>query len=168
MSKYLLSVILSSISIGLCDILVPKHNGIDKLVKFIGMLIILIVSITPVMETIAEIDEGVFEGIKNNLSVKQESYLDEYNGILEEYLKNYSLDEIQEYIKEILKEKYSIPGGECTVQIDTVQLDSELSITNIRILLSGNSIFKNPYKIESDISSIFNSECQVLINAMGG
>ena len=168
MSKYLLSVILSSISIGLCDILVPKHNGIDKLVKFIGMLIILIVSITPVMETIVEIDEGVFEGIKNNLSVKQESYLDEYNGILEEYLKNYSLDEIQEYIKEILKEKYSIPGGECTVQIDTEQLDSELSITNIRILLSGNSIFKNPYKIESDISSIFNSECQVLINAMGG
>lgn len=168
MSKYLLSVILSSISIGLCDILVPKHNGIDKLVKFIGMLIILIVSITPVMETIAEIDEGVFEGIKNNLSVKQESYLDEYNGILEEYLKNYSLDEIQEYIKEILKEKYSIPSGECTVQIDTEQLDSELSITNIRILLSGNSIFKNPYKIESDISSIFNSECQVLINAMGG
>ena len=168
MSKYLLSVILSSISIGLCDILVPKHNGIDKLVKFIGMLIILIVSITPVMETIAEIDEGVFEGIKNNLSVKQESYLDEYNGILEEYLKNYSLDEIQEYIKEILKEKYSIPGGECTVQIDTEQLDSEVSITNIRILLSGNSIFKNPYKIESDISSIFNSECQVLINAMGG
>ena len=168
MSKYLLSVILSSISIGLCDILVPKHNGIDKLVKFIGMLIILIVSITPVMETIAEIDEGVFEGIKNNLSVKQESYLDEYNGILEEYLKNYSLDEIQEYIKEILKEKYSIPGGECTVQIDTEQLDSEVSITNIRILLSGNSIFKNPYKIESDISSIFNSECQVLINSMGG
>ena len=168
MSKYLLSVILSSISIGLCDILVPKHNGIDKLVKFIGMLIILIVSITPVMETIAEIDEGVFEGIKNNLSVQKESYLDEYNGILEEYLKNYSLDEIQEYIKEILKEKYSIPGGECTVQIDTEQLDSELSITNIRILLSGNSIFKNPYKIESDISSIFNSECQVLINAMGG
>ena len=168
MSKYLLSVILSSISIGLCDILVPKHNGIDKLVKFIGMLIILIVSITPVMETIAEIDEGLFEGIKNNLSVNQESYLDEYNGILEEYLKNYSLDKIEEYIKEILKEKYSILSDECTVRIDTEQLDSELSITNIRILLSGNSIFKNPYKIESDISSIFNSECQVLINAMGG
>lgn len=168
MSKYLLSVILTSISIGLCDILVPKHNGIDKLVKFIGMLIILIVSITPVTETIAEIDEGVFEGIKNNLSVKQESYLDEYNGILEEYLKNYSLDKIQEYIKEILKEKYSIPSDECTVQINTEQLDGELSIANIRILLSGNSIFKNPYKIESDISSIFNSECQVLINTIGG
>ena len=49
MSKYLLSVILSSISIGLCDILVPKHNGIDKLVKFIGMLIILIVSIVVIL-----------------------------------------------------------------------------------------------------------------------
>lgn len=168
MNKYLLSVILSSISIGLCDILVPKHNGIDRLVKFIEMLIILIVSVNPVMEAIGEIDQGILDGIKNDLAVKDESYLDEYNSIFEQYLNDYSIDEIQEYIKKILEQKYSIPGEECRIQIDTEQLESQLTITNIRILLSGTSIFKNPYKIESEIESIFSCECQVLIDTVGG
>jgi hypothetical protein len=168
MNKYLLSVILSSISIGLCDILVPKHNGIDRLVKFIGMLIILIVSVNPVMEVIGKIDQGILDGIKNDLTVKDESYLDEYNSIFEQYLNDHSIDEIQEYIKKILEQKYSIPSEECRIQIDTAQLESELTITNIRILLSGTSIFKNPYKIEIEIESIFSCECQVLIDTVGG
>lgn len=168
MNKYLLSVILSSISIGLCDILVPKHNGIDRLVKFIGMLIILIVSVNPVMEAIGEIDQGILDGIKNDLTVKDESYLDEYNSIFEQYLNDYSIDEIQEYIKKILEQKYSIPSEECRIQIDTEQLESQLTITNVRVLLSGTSIFKNPYKIESEIESIFSCECQVLIDTVGG
>lgn len=163
MKNYLLSVIICSISIGLCDAFVPKHNGMDRIVKLIGMLIILSVVVSPIIEFVRGFDDGILDSIKEDLIPSDDEYLKEYNLILQEYLNNYSLNEAEQTIKEILKDKYDIKEEECEIIISTDVNNETILLSNIQILLSGEAIFKNPYIIEDYIGKTFNTECQVLI-----
>ena len=168
MKSYLVSVILTSISIGLCEILVPKHNGIEKMVKFIGMLIVLTVIITPVANVITNLDDKMFDDLKEELMRPSEDELNDYNSLLKDYLNNYSIDAIKDKTKEVLSEQFGIPYDECDIKIHTISANDRLSIKGIKILLRGNSIFKNPYNIEDYIGNLFQTKCEVLIDVKGG
>lgn len=167
MDKYLVSVILVSISVGLCDVLLPEHNDIERLVKFIGVLVILVVIVSPIGKLIQSFDEKILYDIKENIIGLQDDIINDYNERLNQYLNEYSIDLVEQEIKIALEERYNIPNDECSVTVKTMFEDEQMGILNIQILLSGASIFKNPYDIEKYISDLWNVECEVLIKAKG-
>ena len=164
MKNYLLSVILTSIFIGICDVLTPKHSSIDRFVRFIGMLIIFSIIISPVVNFIRNFDDNILDSIKDNLIPSDEDSKN-YDNILKEYLENLCLDDLEKEIKKLLYDNFNIKEEECDVLISTELCDDMIFVSNIKILLSGAAIFKNPYTIEEYISKSLNTECQVLIKA---
>lgn len=162
MNKYLISIIVISIAMGLCEIITPKYNGIDKYFKFISMLIILAVIISPIAKAIEELDNDFFEHLKEEISNIDKNESD-YDKILNDYLLKYSVDEAKQYIKDMLNETFGISNDECEIKIYTNDQGNKMTVSKIQILLKGNAVFNNPYKIEEQISELYNASCEVLI-----
>ena len=163
MNKYLLTIIITSISIGLCNIIVLKQGGLDKGVKFIGMLIIFATILSPIIDGIKNINDETFDLVKNSLSFDFEKEKDEYEFILGDYLSDYSCDLVKDYIKNELNIKFNVASEECEVDLSIVNEEENKKISHVQILLSGTAIFKNPYDIEQFVSSLIGAECSVYI-----
>lgn len=163
MKNYLLTIILVSICIGLADIISPSEKGINKYTKAIGVLIILCVIISPISKVIKNIDESFFDKLRDDLSINDDDTQNKYEDILISYLNNFSISEINAQIKNILNQEFTIPNEECEVIIISDQAGEKLSISKIQILLSGKSVFKNPYEIENYFSNLLKCDCIVLI-----
>lgn len=163
MKNYLISIIIASMAMGLCDIITPRHAGIEKCVKFVCGLIILSAIISPISNTISEIDDGLIDNLREQMDNFNKSESD-YNDILKKYLADHSIADAKEHIKEILTKEFDIPNDECEINIYTDIINENISVSSIRILLCGASVFKNPYDIEEYVSSLYKTECQVLIN----
>ena len=163
MKNYLLTIILVSICIGLADVISPLENGINKYTKTIGVLIILCVIISPISKVIQNIDENFFDKIRDDLSINDNDTQNKYEDIFINYLNNFSISEINTQIKNILNQQFTIPNEECEVIIISEEAGEKLSISKIQILISGKSVFKNPYQIENYFSNLLKCECIVLI-----
>ena len=98
----------------------------------------------------------------NALSVELEAC---YAELLNGYLTEYSTEQFKFGIKEILLNNYGIPEEECEILIDTKIDSGQLRVDKMQILLSGRSIFKNPYDIEHYITELVGCECCVLIKS---
>lgn len=163
MNNYLLTIILVSICIGILDIIAPNNEGISKYTKTIGLLIILCVLIAPINDAVKTIDDGFLNKIKDEILLDTESMDKEYENILNNYLNEHSIMELQNQIKEILNNNFDIPSDECEIKVITQHSEDALHLNEIKIILSGKSIFKNPYSIEEHFHKLFKCNCTVVI-----
>ena len=163
MDNYLLTIVLVSIGIGLCDLLSNELAGVGRYIKIIGSLIILIAIISPIITLIDDLNNDFLTNFKDSLDINNSDINSKYNEILNGYIINYSIEEVKQYVYEELQVKFSIPQNESEINIITSNLSGQAKIDHLQILLSGASIFKNPYTIEDYFKSLFNCECDVLI-----
>ena len=162
MKNYLVMIIITSICVGIYNIISPQFHGIEKYSKMIGMLVVVCVMVSPLKMLLNSFDKNGFENIKDSILDTDNISKDEYNEIFKDYLNRFSIDEIKQEIKEILYENYEIPAQECEISVFT-KFDEKLQLSSIQILLSGKSIFKNPYVIEEHFKELLGCTCQVLI-----
>lgn len=162
MKNYLVMIIITSICVGIYNIISPQFHGIEKYSKMIGMLVVVCVMISPLKMLLNSFDKNGFENIQNSILGSEQTNKEEYDEIFNDYLNRFSIDEIKQEIKEILYENYEIPAQECEISVFT-KFDEKLQLTSIQILLSGKSIFKNPYVIEEHFKELLGCTCQVLI-----
>ena len=162
MKNYLIMIIITSICVGIYNIISPQFHGIEKYSKMIGMLVVVCVMISPLNMLLNSFDKNGFENIQNSILGSEQTNKEEYDEIFNDYLNRFSIDEIKQEIKEILYENYEIPAQECEISVFT-KFDEKLQLSSIQILLSGKSIFKNPYVIEEHFKELLGCTCQVLI-----
>lgn len=165
MKSYLLTIILVSVAMGICEIITPIFKGIEKYVKTISLLIILCAIITPLSQLVTNIDEAIFDDIKNDLIIDEDELKDNYNTLLNDYLHNYSIDELIDELKYILDREFKISAEECEIELSTEVVDGKLKVAYCKILLSGKSIFQNPYTIEEYVNQLLDCRCEVLIKS---
>ncbi len=164
MNEYVITVLITSISIGIYNILAPKHKGLNNGLKMLGMLILLLVIISPLFDALASFDSDFFDDLKDDL-ISDEEIKNEYNDLLIKYLQENSVDELSTYIEEILNKEFDIPEEESEINVVTEINNDKISLSKIQILLSGKSIFKNPYTIENYFADLLKCECNVLIKS---
>ena len=162
MKNYLIMIIITSICVGIYNIISPQFHGIEKYSKMIGMLVVVCVMVSPLKMLLNSFDKNGFENIQNSILGSEQTNKEEYDEIFNDYLNRFSIDEIKQEIKEILYENYEIPAQECEISVFT-KFDEKLQLSSIQILLSGKSIFKNPYVIEEHFKELLGCTCQVLI-----
>ena len=162
MKNYLIMIIITSICVGIYNIISPQFHGIEKYSKMIGMLVVVCVMISPLKMLLNSFDKNGFENIQNSILGSEQTNKEEYDEIFNDYLNRFSIDEIKQEIKDILYENYEIPAQECEISVFT-KFDEKLQLSSIQILLSGKSIFKNPYVIEEHFKELLGCTCQVLI-----
>ncbi len=163
MKSYLITVITVSICIGIYNIISPSFGGIEKYSKMIGMLIVLCVIISPVKDLLNILDQNGLDSIKDSLINSDDSIQDKYGDIFNEYLASFSIEEIKREIKELLLKEFDIPDNECEITVFSDQKDGNMMLSKVQILLSGKSIFKNPYTIEEYFEKLLKCTCEVLI-----
>ncbi len=164
MKQYLLNIILVAISMGICEIIAPNIKNIDKYIKMVGLLIVLCVIVSPITDLINWIDDDLLDNLKEQLIDSGDGSLGEYDEILNEYLYNFSMAEFKDKIKEIMNKEFGVPNEESEVNVFTDIESEEIRVLKIQILLSGKSIFKNPYDIENYFAELLGCECVVLIS----
>ena len=166
MNNYVITVLITSISIGVYNILAPKNKGLNNGLKMIGTLILLLVIISPIFDVLASFDGNFFDDLKNDL-ISDEEIKNEYNDLLIKYLQENSVEELSLQLKEILNKEFDIPIDESEISVITEINNDKIKLSKIQILLSGKSIFKNPYTIEKYFVSLLQCECRVLIKDRG-
>ena len=163
MKSYLITVITVSICIGIYNIISPAFGSIAKYNKMIGMLIVLCVIISPLQNIMNFFTDDGLSNIKENIIDGAEEKNSKYDEIFNDYLSYFSIEEVKGAIGDILLEEFDVPKDECDVSITTENTDGKLKISHLQILLSGKSIFKNPYEIEEYFGDLLNCNCNVLI-----
>lgn len=163
MNNYFLTIILVSICIGIIDIISPDNNGLSKYTQTIGLLIILCVILSPIGKMLKSMDDNFLNQIKDNILMDDEDTKNKYEHLLHEYLSNHSLKELENQIKEILDSKFEIPNDECDIKVIAGYVEDTFILNEIKIILSGKSIFKNPYSIEEYFSELLGCKCTVVI-----
>lgn len=163
MKNYLMTVITVSLCVGVYNVISPGFKGIEKYSKMIGMLVVLCVIISPIKSIMNTFDDEWLENVKDGLANNDYNGSGEYDEIFRNYLTTYSIDELKNEIGDLLLEKFEIPGDECEITVTTENKNDNLAVGKVQILLSGKSIFKNPYSIEEYFANLLNCDCQVLI-----
>ena len=163
MKDYLVSIIWVSVIVGLAEIISPHISGTQKYIKMIGALCVLCVVAAPLLN-IGNLSEDFSEDLKNNLLEDQnaDSY-ERYQELLNNYLNGYSANALKEEIQSLLKDNFDIPTEESEIKLFTEKKEEAISLQKVQIILSGKSIFKNPYNIENYIGNLLNCTCEVLI-----
>lgn len=163
MKEKLLSIVFISIAMGICELVIPKYSGIEKYIRILGSLCIVCIIATSFVNAINNIDKNFFDELKEELIDFEDMNNDEYEAILQNYLNEFSESELKSKIKEILKEIFDIENDESEIVVFTNVSKDGLELKKIQILLSGKSIFKNPYTIEDYFNKLLSCECEVLI-----
>ena len=165
MKEFLHSIIIVAITISLFNQLLPIGRGFEKYARFVGMLVLATLILSPVINMIKGFDEDFFIDIRDDIADIENGGNNEYSELLNGYLTEYSTEQFKLGIKEILLNNYGIPEEECEILIDTKIDSGQLRVDKMQILLSGRSIFKNPYDIEHYITELVGCECSVLIKS---
>ena len=163
MKDYLIEIIIISITVGLLELIAPDSVSTKKYTKIIGSLVVLCVIITPIGKLVNILDGNLLSQIKDSIILDSEFEKNDYSEILSEYLYEHSLQEYKSKIAEILDDEFDIPEHEQEITVFTSKNENGITVNKIQILLSGKSIFKNPYEIEARISELTKSKCLVLI-----
>lgn len=163
MNNYLLTIILVSICIGIIEIISPDNNGLSKYTQTIGLLIILFVIISPISKILNTIDDNFINQIKDNILADEEDAKNKYEELMHEYLNNHSVKELENQIKDILDSKFEVANNDCEIKIIAGYVEDKYYLNEIKIILSGKSIFKNPYSIEEYFSELLKCKCTVVI-----
>ena len=163
MDNYLITVVTVCICVGIYNVIAPNSNGLEKYSKMIGMLVVLCVIISPIKELINTFDEDNLQSIKDSLINPDNAEENEYDQIFDDYLSSFSIEEVKKEMKNILSKEFDIPDNECDIKLSTEICNDELVLSKAQILLTGKSIFKNPYSIEEYFSKLLQCSCEVLI-----
>ena len=164
MKEYMASIIWVSIIAGIAEISAPSLGSMKKYVKLIGALCVVCVLVMPLVNFTGKSDK-IFNTIKDELKsdINNEEINKKYQEILYSYLNDYSENEFKEQINSILKDKFNIPYEEANITLFSVKKENGIYPDKIRIILSGKSIFKNPYNIEDYFENLIGCKCEVLI-----
>ena len=164
MKDEILSIIVISIAMGILEIIIPSNNSLQRYVKILGGLCIIVIISMGAIKTINKIDIDFLDELKNQLTDNNASEKENYEDILHNYLTDFSEVELKKQIKEILYEKFGVLKDESSIKIFTSLNKGNLKLEKIQILLSGKSIFNNPYTIEDYFIKLMSCKCEVLIN----
>lgn len=164
MKEYFSSMIAVSALMGVIEALAPSSERLGKYIRAIGLVILLCIAISPLSDLLGDIQGGVLEDLRDEIGSRND-LTEEYRDRLNKYLNDYSLSLARDELYEILERQFSIPREECEIRIDTQMTDSGVRASYVQILLSGDSIFRNPYDIEEHIGGLLSCKCEALIRS---
>ena len=160
MAEYLMSVIGAALVGGVMVSVLPEGSsgGLKKYMGFIVSLCVLSVVISPVTDALEAVS-GFFDGGLREWVEKSElDYESEYY----KYLESYGKENAEEGISALICREFSIDQDDCHVSALVRENEGNLVLDEIRVILSGRAIFKNPYEIEKYLTDAF--ECEVVVS----
>ncbi len=164
---YVISVICISVIGSLVSMLTPSGEcgGINKNMRLIYGLCVVIVCINPIKDIVKEINELDISGI----SEIPEPDSERYDELFDSSYGAAETENLKRGIKQMLYDRFQIDFSECSVSVKiTDKEDGKRELSGIYITLSGSSIFKDTYEIEGYFEELFGCETVIAIGGING
>lgn len=160
MGDYLMSVIGAALISGVITAVLPDNGGggaVKKYVGFIASLCVLCITVAPAMNAIDTLADFFDGGLDGWIEKSEVDYKTDYYA----YLTSYGRENAEEGIRELICREFSIDLENCHVSAEVSEENGELRLDRIKVILSGEAILENPYKMEGYLSELFGCECSV-------
>lgn len=171
MKNYLISVVTVALCSSLAGYMAVERDGggIGKDLRMLGAICIIlsiILPLSPVLSDIGDISdklESMLEILRfGNAEMSESEASEEYEKIFNSQLIKSSVNEVQNSLKDLISQKFSIEKEDCHVEIVLGDgEDGEIYTENVIITLKGQAVWKDPYAIEEYITSLIKCNCIV-------
>lgn len=171
MKNYLISVVTVALCSSLAGYMAVEREsgGIGKDMRMLGAICIIlsiILPLSPILSDIGNISdklESMLEILRfGNAEIGGSEESKEYEKIFNFQLIKSSVTEVQNSLKDLISQKFSIDKDNCHVEIVLGDgEDGEIFMKNVIITLKGQAVWKDPYEIEEYIKSIVKCNCIV-------
>ncbi len=163
MKVYIISLISIAAVAALVEIFSPKR--FEKYMKLVLSLCVVCVLTGPfvsIVNTLYGISNGDVSDIWD-LSPSGEH--EDYDKIMYDTILAAGRENVRQGIGQVLRERFGIPYEECKVSVDITydEENEEFSVNKVTLVLSGASIWRDPYEIEEYIEKLLGCECVTAI-----
>ena len=133
-----------------------------KLVLSLCVVCVLIGPFVSIVNTLYGLSNGDLPNIGD---LVQGGEYEDYDKIMSDTILAAGRENVRRGISQVLREKFGIPYEECEVSADIVYDDEneEFSVNKVTLVLSGASIWRDPYEIEEYIEKLLGCECVTAI-----
>ena len=163
MKVYIISLISIAAVAALIEIFSPKK--FEKYMKLVLSLCVICVLIGPFVSIVNTL-YGLSNGDLPNIGdLVQGGEYEDYDKIMSDTILAAGRENVRRGISQVLREKFGIPYEECEVSADITYDDEneEFSVNKVTLVLSGASIWRDPYEIEEYIEKLLGCECVTAI-----
>lgn len=163
MEAYVITLISASFAATLIGILSPRGEGggIFAHVKLLTSLFLICVLISPlksVIQGISDFATGDWESLWGE-SDAENDYRDQMNDAMQEA----SVEYFTQMLTKTLESQFDMESGTVRCFVEWEMREQELRPVQVRVILSGGSIWKDPHAIEAFVSELLGCSCVTAI-----
>ena len=166
MNAYILTLLAASLAAAVAELLAPKGEGgrLSSHVRMIAGLFLLVALLEPLGEGIrllrdtadgdlaARVEDLIPDGVETD-----------YGVVFGDSLAAMGKEEVSSWVTETLNTRFGIPSEGCTVSVSCSYGEETLTVTDVRICLTGRYVLQDPHPIESYVSRQLDCPCYVTV-----
>ena len=164
MNAYILTLLAASLAAAVAELLAPKGEGgrLSSHVRMIAGLFLLVALLEPLGEGIRLL-RNTADG---DLAARVESLLEggaetDYGVVFGDSIAAMGEEEVSSWVTETLNTRFGIPSEGCTVSVSCSYGEETLTVTDVRICLTGRYVLEDPHPIEAYVTEQLDCPCYV-------
>lgn len=167
MKTYVLTLLAASVSAAVIQLLAPKGEGgkLGEHVRMIAGLFLLVSLLTPLGEGLALLRSAAEGELAEHLTVEiPEGAPGDYGDVFSDTLTFVGQEEVKAWVVSELETRFAIPPSGCRVSVACAVEEEVLTVSEVRIALSGRYVTNDPHPIESHFSEALECLCYVTVD----
>lgn len=165
MRSYVFSILSAALLATMAERLAPHGEGgrLSASVRMVAGLFILLTLLSPVKEGIRLLREAA----EGELTARVEAMLptegNDYAALFEDTLTGLGEGEITACVTAAMEESFGVPPSGCRVWVDCNYGEGVLTVSEIRICLTGKYLLVDPHPVEAYFGELFGCPCYVTV-----
>ena len=166
MNTYVLALLAASLGVALIRLLAPKGEGgrLGDHVDMIAGLFLLVSLLEPLKAGITLLYTAAEGDLADQLPITVPAYSEEdYAEVLNSTLLSVGKTQAEVWVSSALQDRFGIPPMDCRISVSCAAEGENLTVSEVRVALSGSSITQNPHPIEAYITDSLGCPCYVTV-----
>ena len=167
MKVYILTLLAASVASAVIRLLAPKGTGghLGEHIRMITGLFLLVALLTPLREGMELLRTAASGELAEHLTVAvPEEALGDYGEVFGDALTFVGREEVKAWVESELDTHFGIPRSECRISVTCAVAEENLTVSEVRISLSGSYITQDPHPIESYVTEKLGCPCYVTVD----
>ncbi len=167
MSPYILSLCVAAIAAAVVELLAPRGDGgrLAAHIRMIAGLFLLVILLRPLSDGIAFLSTAAAGDLADILPDDLPTPSRDYESTLYAALSDCTVAELEIWVQNTLTAEFAIPPEDISISVlsEPATPDAALTVTELRIALSGSSMLRDPHPIEDYFAEALSAPCYLTI-----
>lgn len=166
MTTYVYTLLVSALSFALVELVSPKGEGgkLAASIRMLAGLCMLVVLLAPIKEGVRLLSSFQDGTLSDRVeALIPEGELPDYGEAFGSTLTDVTEQEVEAWTLSLLSSSYGIPSEGCAVSVMCTYENEVVTITEVRIALTGRYALTDPHPIESAVTQTLGCPCYVTV-----